>query len=184
MIFENTKLAGVVVCRPKIYYDDRGYFFESYNENDFYNAGIKCNFVQDNQSKSQYGVLRGLHYQLPPYTQAKFVRVLDGKVLDVALDLRKGSKTYGEYFSIELSSENKFGLFIPRGFAHGFVVLSKEVRFFYKCDNFYNPNFEAGIYFNDEKLNIDWKIDEKDIIVSEKDKCLPNFDEIQSPFEV
>ena len=149
---------------------------ESFNEHRFENeTGIKTHFVQDNQSFSTKGVLRGLHYQTGEHVQAKLVRVLDGEVLDVAVDIRPGSKTYGEYISIVLSGENNRQFFVPKGFAHGFLVLSEAATFFYKCDNFYNKESEGGIIFNDKELNIDWGIPEKDLLVSEKDKVLPSF---------
>ena len=158
MPFIQTNIPGLIVFEPKIFEDSRGYFFESFNLQTFKAAGIEINFVQDNQSSSQYGVIRGLHYQLNPYAQAKLIRVLAGRILDVAVDIRKGSPTYGESFSIELSAENKKQLFIPVGFAHGFSVLSEQAEVFYKCDEFYNKESEGGIMYNDPSLNIDWKI--------------------------
>ncbi|WP_340064163.1 dTDP-4-dehydrorhamnose 3,5-epimerase [Ascidiimonas aurantiaca] len=177
MIAKETKLKGCFILEPSIFEDERGYFFESYNQKKF-NELIdqEINFVQDNQSFSTKGVIRALHYQLGEYAQAKLVRVLQGKVLDVAVDLRKGSPTFKEHVAIELSDENKKQLFIPRGFAHGFVVLSETAHFFYKCDNFYNQESEGGIIYNDKSLNIDWELTEDEIIVSEKDKVLPSFD--------
>ena len=175
-----TPLAGLKIYEPKIFGDDRGYFFESYNYKTFKDAGINCSFVQDNQSRSSYGVLRGLHYQVAPFAQAKLVRVLEGKVLDMVVDIRPDSKTYGEWFSIILSAENKKQLFIPRGFAHGFVVLSESAEFFYKCDNFYSKDSEGGILYNDPKLKLDWQIDLEDVILSEKDAILPRFGDHQA----
>lgn len=169
----DTPIADLKVFEPKVFTDDRGYFFESYNLNTFKEAGITADFVQDNQSASTYGVLRGLHYQVAPYTQAKLVRVLSGEVLDVAVDIRDGSPTYGQSFSIILSAENKKQLFVPRGFAHGFVVLSKQAVFYYKCDNFYSKAHEGGLLYNDPKLNIDWMVEESKVILSEKDKVNP-----------
>ena len=176
MIFNETKLKGCFVLEPTIFNDDRGYFYESYNKNKF-NDGIRANvdFVQDNQSFSTKGVLRGLHFQSGEFAQAKLVRVLNGSVLDVAVDMRKSSQTFGQYFSIVLSSENKKLLFIPRGFAHGFAVLSNTADFFYKCDNYYNSSSEGGIIYNDQQLNIDWKISKDDMKLSSKDLELPTF---------
>ncbi len=177
MPFINTEFEGLVVFEPKVFSDSRGYFFESYNANTFSEANLDVKFVQDNQSYSAYGTLRGLHMQKGQMAQAKLVRVLKGKVLDVVVDVRKSSKTFGKHFSIELSEENKKQLFIPRGFAHGFVVLSDVAEFFYKCDNFYSKAHEIGIIYNDPKLSIDWQVPEKDIILSDKDKILPKFSE-------
>ncbi|MCK0158134.1 dTDP-4-dehydrorhamnose 3,5-epimerase [Cellulophaga sp. F20128] len=174
MKITKTNLEGCVVLEPTLFNDDRGYFFESFNADRFNKAiGQNINFVQDNQSFSYRGVVRALHYQLGDNAQAKLVRVLSGVVLDVAVDLRQDSKTFGEHFSIELSVENKKQLFIPRGFAHGFAVLSDTAEFFYKCDNYYNKQAEGGIIYNDETLNIDWKLSKKEIKVSEKDLELP-----------
>lgn len=176
MIIEKTPLEGCLVLQPRIFEDERGFFFESFNERKFEEQlGGKIKFVQDNQSYSTKGVLRGLHYQIGEFSQAKLVSVLSGKVLDVAVDLRENSKTYGEHFSIELSAENKKQLFIPRGFAHGFVVLSEKANFFYKCDNFYNKDAERGILFSDPSLSIDWLIPQEKIKISEKDRILPKF---------
>ena len=169
-----TKLKGCFIIEPKVFEDERGYFFESFNHKAFCKAvGQQVNFVQDNQSFSKKGVLRGLHFQKGEHAQAKLVRVLEGIVLDVAVDLREGSPTYGEYVSVELTAYNKKQLFIPRGFAHGFVVLSETAHFFYKCDNYYNKESEGGIKYNNPHLNIDWKISPEDMLVSEKDKELP-----------
>ncbi len=177
MIGKETKLKGCFVLEPTIFADERGYFMESFNEERF-NAAIdsKVNFIQDNQSFSSKGVIRALHYQIGEHAQAKLVRVLSGTVLDVAVDLRRDSPTFGEHFSIELSSENKKQLFVPRGFAHGFVVLSDTAEFFYKCDNYYNKESEGGILFSDPSLNIDWKFPHEQLIVSEKDQVLPTLD--------
>lgn len=171
-----TFLKGCFIIEPQIFSDERGYFFESYNTEKFNNAiGTEVNFVQDNQSFSTKGVIRAIHYQTGEHAQAKLVRVLSGKVLDVAVDLRKDSPTFGEYFAIELSAENRKQLFIPRGFGHGFSVLSETAEFFYKCDNYYNKQSEGGIIFNDKNLNIDWKIEANEILVSEKDVELLSF---------
>ena len=172
MEIEKTNIEGLVIFHPKIFNDERGYFFESYNKKSLMKFLPKVNFVQDNESKSSYGVLRGLHFQKPPFEQSKLVRVIKGKVLDVALDLRKKSKTFGSYQSVILSEENKKQFFIPKGFAHGFLVLSNYAIFSYKVDNYYNKESESGIRYNDKELNIDWKICESEIIVSEKDKQL------------
>ena len=177
MTAKETKLKGCFIIEPSVYKDERGYFIESYNQkrfNDLINDEV--NFVQDNQSFSSKGVIRALHYQLGEHAQAKLVRVLEGKVLDVAVDLREDSPTFKQHFSIELSAENKKQLFIPSGFAHGFVVLSDTAHFFYKCDNFYNKEAEGGIIYNDKTLNIDWILNEDELIVSEKDRVLPSFD--------
>ncbi len=169
-----TKLKGCFVIEPTVFTDERGYFMESFNAVRFNRAiGREVDFVQDNQSFSTKGVVRALHYQIGEHAQAKLVRVLYGKVLDVAVDLRKDSPTYAEHIAIELSDENKKQLFIPKGFAHGFVTLSEEAEFFYKCDNYYNKASEEGIIFNDPTLNIDWKLPEDKLIVSEKDRFLP-----------
>ena len=177
-----TKLDGLVVLKPTVFKDNRGYFMESYNQQNINKLLGNVNFVQDNESESSRGVLRGLHFQKPPYTQAKLVRCLKGSVLDVVLDLRKHSKTYGIFETISLTEENKKQLFIPKGFAHGFIVLSKSAIFSYKVDNYYNPDSECGILWSDLDLNIDWKINKNEIIVSEKDKNLPTFNEIINPF--
>ena len=176
MNFIETKLSGCFIIEPKIFNDERGYFLESFNKERF-NRGIgrEVNFVQDNQSFSSQGVIRALHYQLGDYAQAKLVRVLKGAVLDVAVDLRKNSSTFGEHISVELSHENKRQLFIPRGFGHGFAVLSSTAEFFYKCDNYYKKEAEGGIIYNDETLNIDWCLAENEVKVSEKDLILPTF---------
>lgn len=177
-----TKLKGCFVIEPKIFEDKRGYFFESFNLKQFQKL-TKSNtvFIQDNESYSTKGVLRGLHYQTGKYAQAKLVRVVKGEVLDVAVDLRRNSKTYGEHFSIELSEENKKQLFVPRGFAHGFIVLSDTAIFSYKCDNYYNKDSEEGVIYNDVDLNIDWKLPENELIVSEKDIILPTLNNAVLP---
>ena len=174
-----TEIPGVILLEPKVFGDERGYFFESWNRDAYQAVGIDCNFIQDNESKSRFGVLRGLHYQAPPYTQAKLVRVISGAVLDVAVDIRDGSPTYGKHVAVELSGENKRQLFIPRGFAHGFAVLSEEVVFAYKCDNRYMPSHERGIAFNDPALGIDWRIKPERWILSPKDTTLPRLSETE-----
>lgn len=168
-----TDIESVVIIEPRVFTDERGYFFESFSQKEFDTKVCRTTFVQDNESKSAYGVLRGLHFQKMPYTQSKLVRVVKGKVLDIAVDIRKGSPTFGKYVSAELSEENKLQFFVPRGFAHGFVVLSEEAIFQYKCDNYYYPESEGGILWNDPALNIDLKIPEHDIILSDKDKNNP-----------
>jgi dTDP-4-dehydrorhamnose 3,5-epimerase len=183
MPFYKIELDGLLVFEPTVYKDNRGYFFESYNERSFKQENIDLKFVQDNQSSSSYGVIRGLHYQLHPHAQTKLVRVLFGVILDVAVDIRKKSPTYGKVFSIELSAENKKQLFIPPGFAHGFSVLSERAEVLYKCDEFYSKESETGIRYNDPSLNIEWKIPADDIIVSEKDQQLPLFANSKSNFE-
>lgn len=171
-----TKLKGCYIIEPKIFQDNRGYFFESFNQSKFDELiGRKIDFIQDNESFSSKGVLRGLHYQKGQYAQAKLVRVIKGSVLDVAVDLRPNSPSFGQHISIELNEDNKRQLFIPRGFAHGFVVLSDVALFSYKCDNFYNKASEAGIIYNDAELDIDWKLNDNELIISEKDKILPMF---------
>lgn len=166
----STGIADLFVLEPKVFGDARGYFFESYNQNKFSDLGLNYQFVQDNESFSSYGTLRGLHFQKGDKAQAKFVRVSLGRVLDVAVDIRPGSKTFGKYYSVELSAENKKMMMIPRGFAHGFVVLSENAVFNYKCDNFYAPEAEGGIIFNDPDLAIDWQIPFEKALLSEKDK--------------
>lgn len=176
MIVTETHLQGCFIIEPKIFEDSRGYFFENFNQSSFNKLiGDDIKFVQDNESLSSKGVLRGLHFQTGIYAQAKLVRVINGSVLDVIVDIRKDSNTFGEQFSIELSETNKQQLFIPKGFAHAFLVLSDSAIFSYKCDNYYNKASEGGIIYNDETLNIDWKLPEEEIIISEKDKVLPNF---------
>lgn len=182
MPFIDTPIPGLFIFEPKVFEDARGYFFESFNTNVFAEKHLEEAFVQDNQSKSSYGVLRGLHYQLNPFSQAKLVRVISGEVLDVVVDIRNGSPTYGKHFSIILSADNKQQLYIPRGFAHGFVVLSETAEFFYKCDNFYSKEHDAGIIYNDPSLKIDWKLKHDEILVSEKDKNLPEFKSSKNNF--
>lgn len=177
-----TAIDGVVIIEPKVFKDQRGYFFESFSQREFEAKVRKINFVQDNESMSSYGVMRGLHFQRPPYTQSKLVRCVRGKVLDVAVDIRKGSPTYGRHVAVELSEDNHRQFFVPRGFAHGFAVLSDTAVFQYKCDNFYAPQADGGISIKDESLGIDWKIPTDMAILSEKDtlhSCLKDFD---SPF--
>jgi len=175
MPFIDTPIDGLLVFEPKIWKDDRGYFFESFNQNLFDKQGINTPFVQDNQARSTYGVLRGLHYQTGEHAQSKLVRVFEGEVLDVVVDLRPDSNTYGQSYSVLLTAENKRQLFVPRGFAHGYVVLSPTAEFFYKCDNFYNKASEGGLAWDDPQLKIDWRIDHKDAILSEKDLVNPTF---------
>ncbi len=177
-----TAIQGLLIFEPVVLTDSRGYFFESYNQNIFTAAGINLHFVQDNQSKSSYGVIRGLHYQLNPHAQTKLVRVISGTILDVAVDIRKGSPAFGKVFSIELSAENHKQLLIPAGFAHGFSVLSETAEVLYKIDGFYNKGSEAGILFNDAELNIDWQIPADKAIVSEKDRGQPSFRDCQNNF--
>ncbi len=179
MIIKHTKIKDCIIIEPKTFIDKRGYFFESYNKQLFdLNIGYSVDFVQDNESYSSKNVLRGLHFQKGEHAQAKLVRVVKGEVLDVAVDLRASSETYGAYVSVILSEDNKRQLFVPRGFAHGFLVLSDTAIFSYKCDNYYNKNSEGGIIYNDPALNIDWKISEKELIISEKDLQLPKFNTI------
>lgn len=173
------KLNGVVLFEPKVFGDDRGYFSETFRQDEFEKAiGYKVNFIQDNESKSSYGVLRGLHYQLPPFSQSKLVRVIEGSVIDVAVDIRKGSPTFGQHVAIELSSEKKHQLFIPRGFAHGFLVTSPTATFAYKVDNYYAPEYDRGIVYNDPSIGIDWGMDLEKLLLSEKDKYQPLLKEI------
>lgn len=179
-----TILDGVVIIEPRLFKDDRGYFFESFSEKVFSEEIINVHFVQDNESKSSYGVMRGLHFQYPPYTQGKLVRCVKGAVLDVAVDIRKGSPTYGQHVAIELTEDNHKQLFIPRGFAHGFSVLSKEAIFQYKCDNYYHPEADGGINILDTSLNIDWKIPTEQAILSEKDTKHKLLKDFKSPFDI
>lgn len=178
-----TEIDGVVIIEPRLFKDDRGYFFESYSEKDF-NAQVReIRFVQDNESKSSYGVLRGLHFQKPPYAQSKLVRVIKGAVLDVAVDIRKGSPTFGKHVAVELTEDNHRQFFIPRGFAHGFSVLTPEVIFQYKCDNFYAPQGEGALAWDDPDLGIDWRIPSDKIILSEKDKHHPRLKDAEWLFD-
>lgn len=183
MNFITTDIAGLVIIEPRIFGDSRGYFFESFNQNTFKKHIGEIHFVQDNESKSSKGVLRGLHFQTPPYDQAKLVRCIDGEVLDVAVDIRKGSPTYGKHLSVLLSGENKRQFFIPRGFAHGFVVLSETATFAYKVDNWYAPTHDAGIAYNCPILNIDWQIEPNNLKLSDKDQQLPSISTVVSPFD-
>ena len=183
MPFLTTDIPGLLVFEPKLFEDGRGYFFEAYNEKLFSEAGIDLKFVQDNQSRSSFGVIRGLHYQLKPYAQAKLIRVLAGKILDVAVDIRKGSPSFGKHFSVELSADNHKQLFLPEGFAHGFSVLSQTAEVLYKCNEFYHKESEAGIRFDDAGLNIDWQIPAGKEIVSGKDLQLPSFKACRNNFE-
>jgi dTDP-4-dehydrorhamnose 3,5-epimerase len=182
MNIEQTFIKDLVILTPDVFEDERGYFFEAYNKSKCSGFGIDIDFVQDNQSFSQRGTLRGLHYQNPPFAQTKLVRVLQGEIMDVAVDLRKDSPTYGKHFGIRLTAENKKQLLVPQGFAHGFSVLSETAVVLYKCDQFYNKASEGGIRFDDATLNIDWGMDLKDAIVSEKDLVLPDFENCNSQF--
>ena len=182
-----TDIDGVLIIEPKVFGDSRGYFFESFSQRDFDEKvapilGHKINFVQDNESKSRYGVLRGLHFQLPPYTQSKLVRVVKGRVLDIAVDIRKGSPTYGKWVSCELTEDNHRQFFVPKGMAHGFCVLSEEAVFQYKCDDFYHPEAEGGIAWDDPDIAVHWPIPVEDISLSERDRRHPRFKEFISPF--
>ena len=178
-----TDIEGVVIIEPRIFFDDRGYFFESFSQKEFEEKVGRIRFVQDNESRSVYGVVRGLHFQKPPYTQAKLVRVISGRVLDVAVDIRKGSPTFGRYVSVELTSGNHRQLFIPHGFAHGFSVLSQEAVFQYKCDSFYAPASEGAIAWDDPDLGIDWKIPADRILLSPKDLRHPCLRDVEGIFE-
>lgn len=179
-----TDIEGVVIIEPRIFTDARGYFFESFSERDFCKEVREIKFVQDNESKSSYGVMRGLHFQRPPFTQSKLVRVIKGAVLDVALDIRKGSPTYGKHVAVELTEDNHRQFFVPRGFAHGFAVLSDEAIFQYKCDNFYAPEADGGISILDESLGIDWRIPMDKAILSEKDTKHSLLKDFDSPFDI
>lgn len=184
MKFINCEIQGLVIIEPTVYEDSRGYFFEAYNSALFEKNGITTQFVQDNQSKSSYGVIRGLHYQLNPSAQAKLVRVLEGRILDVAVDIRKGSPTYGQHFDIELSAENKRQLYLPEGFAHGFSVLSETAIVLYKCNALYNKGAEGGIRFDDAALGINWQVDPAAAVISEKDLILPSFKDALNNFQI
>lgn len=177
-----TDIEGVCVIRPKVFEDARGYFLESFSKKEFEEKVAKVDFVQDNESMSSYGVMRGLHFQVPPYTQAKLVRCVKGRVLDVAVDLRVGSPTYGKHVAVELTEDNHLQFFVPRGFAHGFAVLSETAVFQYKCDNYYAPQADGGISIKDESLGIDWKIPVENALLSEKDTRHPLLADFQSPF--
>lgn len=184
MQFIRTAIEDVIICEPIIHGDNRGYFVETFRADKLEAfLGYKINFCQDNESKSSRGVLRGLHYQLPPYSQTKLVRVIKGKVLDVSVDIRKNSPTFGHYVSVELSEENKRQLLVPRGFAHGFVVLSDETIFAYKVDNYYNPDFDRGIAFDDKEININWQIEQSQLKLSQKDTQQPLLKDVQDLFE-
>ena len=180
MLFIHTEIKDVYIVKPRIFEDKRGYFLESYNKAEFEAAGLHYDFIQDNESRSGYGTIRGLHFQKGEHAQAKLVRVVEGVVLDVVVDLRRGSPTYGRHLTVELSAENKHQLLIPRGFAHGFSVLSETALFTYKCDNLYCQASEAGIRFDDPTLAIDWRVDRERALLSEKDRLLPSFLEFQS----
>lgn len=177
MPFLDTPIEGLKIFEPQVWKDDRGYFYEAFNQQRFEEAGIITPFVQDNQARSTRGVLRGLHYQVGEHAQAKLVRVIEGEVLDMVVDIRPSSKTYRQWFSLRLSAENKRQLFVPRGLAHGYLVLSATAEFFYKCDNYYSKPHEGGIIFNDPQLAIDWEFDQNELLLSEKDKILPRFGE-------
>jgi dTDP-4-dehydrorhamnose 3,5-epimerase len=177
-----TPIPDLLIVKPRLFEDSRGYFFESYSKKSFGESGIFNEFIQDNESQSQYGVVRGLHYQLAPYAQAKLVRVISGAVLDVAVDLRRNSPTFGKWYSVELTEENKLMFLVPRGFAHGFSVLTPKATFQYKCDNLYSPQNERGIHPFDASLNIDWKIPSDKAIFSEKDKKAPVFENAEFNF--
>ena len=178
-----TEIEGVVIIEPRIFKDDRGYFYESFSQREFEEKVCRTTFVQDNQSKSSYGVLRGLHFQKPPYCQSKLVRCIKGAVLDVAVDIRKGSPTFGKYVAVELSEDNHRQFFVPRGFAHGFAVLTPEAVFQYKCDNFYNKESEGSVAWNDPQLAIDWKIPADKVLLSEKDKQSKNIADAEYLFD-
>ena len=183
MKFVNTPIEGLIIIQPTVLTDDRGCFLESYNKKKFEEAIGKISFLQDNETKSYRGVLRGLHFQKPPYAQAKLVRCVEGKVLDVAVDIRHGSKTYGQHIIVELSGQNKKQVFIPRGFAHGFVVLSNSAIVSYKVDNRYNSAYDSGIRWDDRLLNIQWELNISEILISKKDAKLPFFSEFKTPFK-
>lgn len=180
----DTEIEGLKIIEPRIFGDARGYFFESFNERDFAaQTGNEVRFVQDNESKSRYGVVRGLHFQQPPFAQSKLVRVVKGRVLDVAVDIRRGSPTYGRHVAVELTEENHRQLFLPKGMAHGFAVLSDEVLFQYKCDEYYHPESEGAIAWDDPTLAIDWRLPKGDVLLSEKDSHHPKFNEFVTPFK-
>lgn len=180
----STDLEGVVILKPRIFEDARGYFFESYSKKEFDRLVRPIDFVQDNQSRSTRGVMRGLHFQRPPHTQSKLVRCISGRVIDVAVDIRKGSPSYGRYVAAEISAENHLQFFVPRGFAHGFAVLSDEAVIQYKCDNYYAPESDGGISIEDTSLGIDWHMDIADAILSDKDRRHPLFKDFESPFDI
>jgi dTDP-4-dehydrorhamnose 3,5-epimerase len=182
MSFTQTSIPGLFIIEPNVFEDSRGYFFESYSERAFISEGVDITFVQDNQARSSYGVIRGLHYQLDPYAQTKLIRVLSGKILDVVVDIRKGSPAFGKVFTIELSAENRKQLLVPQGLAHGYAVLSETAEIFYKCDAFYNKESEGSIIYNDPSLAIDWQIPADKIIVSDKDRIAPGFADCNNNF--
>lgn len=185
MTVSKTNIDGVLIIEPRVFGDARGYFFESYNARDFREqTGIEVGFVQDNESRSSRGVVRGLHFQKPPFAQAKLVRVVEGKVLDVAVDIRKGSPTYGQHVAVELSADNKLQFFMPKGIAHGFAVLSDVAVFQYKCDEYYHPEAEGAIAWDDPSLAIDWRIAHSEALLSEKDRHHPMFNDFNTPFTV
>ena len=183
MPFIKTEFPGLLIFEPKVFTDSRGYFYESYNKNTCKAEGVDIKFVQDNQASSEYGVIRGLHYQLEPFAQTKFIRVLSGSILDVVVDLRKGSPSFGKVFSQELSAENHLQLLVPKGFAHGYSVLSKTAEVFYKCDEFYSKENEAGLAYNDAFLKIDWQIEAGKEIISDKDLVQPSFENCKNNFQ-
>ena len=182
MPFTKTPFPGLLIYEPKIFGDNRGYFFESYNEKVFLGEDLEINFVQDNQASSTFGVIRGLHYQLEPYAQTKLIRALSGRIIDAVVDLRKNSPTYGKAYTIELSSENKKQLLIPKGFAHGYSVISESAEVFYKCDAFYNRESEGGIAWNDPSLNINWQVPHESALISEKDSSHPFIEDCKQNF--
>ncbi len=182
MIVKNTGIEGLKIIEPKKYEDHRGYFFESFNKNEYEEAGIHANWVQDNQSRSMYGVVRGLHYQVSPHAQAKLVRVLSGLIYDVAVDIRKNSPTFGQWHGLEISNKNNLVFYIPEGFAHGFSVLSEEATVLYKCSVLYNPQAERGILFNDPTLGIDWGIPTEKMVLTERDKAFPELQKAEMNF--
>lgn len=182
MQFQETEFPGLIIIQPDIFKDNRGYFFESYNQKNFSKGNVNYNFLQDNQARSTYGIIRGLHYQLEPHAQTKLIRALSGTILDVVVDLRKGSPTFHKVFSIELSDQNKTQLLIPRGFAHGYSVLSEVAEVFYKCDAYYHKDSEAGVLWNDATLQIDWKVPADKVVVSEKDTLHPVIDNCKNNF--
>lgn len=182
MPFTTTEFPGLLIYEPRVFNDDRGYFFESYNENTFSADGVTMKFVQDNQARSTYGVIRGLHFQLAPHAQTKLIRALSGSILDVVVDLRKGSPMYGKVFSIELTAENKLQLLVPKGFAHGYSVLTETAEVLYKCDAFYHKESEGGLLYNDPALTIDWRVPSDKALVADKDLVLPGIDNVESNF--
>jgi dTDP-4-dehydrorhamnose 3,5-epimerase len=178
MQIKKTEIEGLIILEPRVFKDSRGYFFESFHRQKLEKHGVETTFIQDNQSRSSFGVIRGLHYQKEPWAQSKLIRVIEGVIFDVAVDIRPGSSTYGQWFGIELSADNYMQLLVPAGFAHGFSVLSDHATVLYKCDNYYQPTSEAGIHYADPELNIDWKLDLNKAVISEKDKILPQLKDI------